>query len=171
MATENSVTLLDFRCDCICPTATAQQKGAFVGSDRRVHFFTKPEVRRAAHTWWNILAPAKEALGPAITGPVSAVIEMDFPYLKSTPRRDVRLGARLPMGVRPDIDNLIKSLLDTMSAMGFWADDGQLYGVAATKRRGPTPGLRMRLRVPEDSPTRIGRTQTIVLDTRAEQTN
>jgi Holliday junction resolvase RusA-like endonuclease len=158
------ITVLHFRTRALPPTATAQQKGAYV--DRAtggIRFFTKPAVRRAETTWAGILRPAREVFGPALAGPVDARFDFVWPYTAATPKRTRALGEWIPHDRRPDLDNILKALLDTMTAMQFWADDGQLCGIDARKWRGPEAVVELSLSVPDYGPGFFDR-QPVELD-------
>lgn len=127
----------------VAPTATAQQKGAMVMPDGHIRFYKKASVLKAERTWWEMLRPVRDRLPEPYCGPVRISVELTFPHLASTPKRT--LGRTVPLDKRPDIDNLVKSLLDTLTAMNFWRDDGQVYSLAIAKRRGPEPGVALEI--------------------------
>lgn len=133
------------------PTATAQQKGAFViPGTNRIRFYTKKEVRQAENTWHAMLLPHRHESGATIEGPVALGILMVFPYTASLPKLVTAAGRYVPLDKRPDIDNLIKSLLDTMTQMQFWRDDGQLYGATLYKFRGAEPRTEITVWLPDE---------------------
>jgi Holliday junction resolvase RusA-like endonuclease len=120
------------------PTATAQQKGAMVmPGTGHIRFFKKASVVKAERTWRDMLRPVRDALPAPYEGPVAVGITMTFPHTSGTAKK--RLGDTVPLGKRPDIDNLAKALLDTMTQMLFWHDDGQIYQLTLSKWRGPMP--------------------------------
>lgn len=160
------ITCLDYSTPCVPPTATAQQKGAYVGPDGHVRFFTKANVRQAENAWYAILRPARDAFGPALTGPVACDVTLVYPYRRSERKRDTACGDLLPLDRRPDADNLGKALLDCIGTLGFWTDDAQVFDLRICKFRGPAPYFRLALSVPEASPTSVGRTP-IIIDRRA----
>jgi len=64
-------------------------------------------------------------------------IEALFPLPASAPRRlrtHLENGGRLPMATRPDLDNLVKAVLDALNRIA-WADDGQVAEITARKFR------------------------------------
>lgn len=136
--------VLDYFAPCNPPTTTAQQKGAFVRNGQ-VRFYTKPEVKRAMDSWWEILRPAKAELPAPIEGGIFLAVDLTFPYIASTPKRVVRAAASVPMAVRPDVDNVFKALGDVMTRMRFWYDDGQICRLYLSKWRGANPGVRVRI--------------------------
>lgn len=132
--------LLDFLCLAAveAPTATAQQKGAFVRNGR-VRFFEKKNVTAARATWWHVLEGARRQLARPLEGPVWLGAMFVWPYTSATGKRVRDSRELLPMDKRPDVDNVLKAMLDTMTTIGFWLDDGQIASLAATKWRGPSP--------------------------------
>ena len=64
-------------------------------------------------------------------------LEAFFPLPAGAPKRLRRLletGATTPMTQRPDLDNLVKTVLDALNRVA-WADDGQVAEITARKRR------------------------------------
>lgn len=139
--------VLQYTQACIPPTTTAQQKGAFV-CNGKVRFFTKAKVKQAEQTWWHILEPARKQLTAPLEGAVSVEIVLIYPHKKSTPKKD--LWRILPISTRPDVDNLVKSLLDTMTHMAFWKDDSQITILHIEKWRGPEPKLELTIQKLEE---------------------
>jgi crossover junction endodeoxyribonuclease RusA len=43
--------------------------------------------------------------------------------------------------VRPDLDKLVRAVLDALSEAGVWRDDAQVVSVVARKAYGSAPGL------------------------------
>ena len=84
-----------------------------------------------------IVIYSSEYAGAGWKGPISVHVTLVYPHLAGTAKK--RLGSVVPLGKRPDIDNIAKSLLDTMTSMEFWHDDGQIYGLTLLKFRGPEP--------------------------------
>ncbi len=129
---------IEFRIDCVPPTATAQQKGAFVRGGR-VRFFTKAKVRRTEIFLAQLLAP--HAPAEPFDEPVAVRIDWTFPYRTSERKSVVKAGLVVPHDRRPDLDNLGKALLDVMTALGFWTDDGRIALLATSKAWGRRPGI------------------------------
>lgn len=100
---------------------TAQQKGAFVGKDGKVHFFTKSKVAKSEKALIKALSPYSEAIKKWGGAPVSLSIDFCFPFTKSM------LAKHVPDYAyhinRPDVDNLAKSVIDSLTQSGFWTDD------------------------------------------------
>ena len=132
-----------FRLDCIPPTATAQQKGAFVCGGR-VRFFTKKKVRESE----NFLAALCSMHKPDVpfSGPVAVTVRWTFPWRKSERKRVVAAGVPVPHTSRPDLDNLEKNLLDVLTRLNFWTDDSLVAEKATSKFWGPNPGIDVAIR-------------------------
>lgn len=133
---------LSFRIDCIPPTATAQQKGAFVCGGR-VRFFKKRKVREGE----NFLAALLSMHVPDIPFAEPVVIEVrwTFPWRKSERKSVVRAGVPIPHTSRPDLDNLEKNLLDVLTRLNFWMDDSLVSDKRTSKWWGPKPGIDIRI--------------------------
>lgn len=133
---------LSFRVDGMPPRKTLQAgRGAYV-ENGAVRFFTSPEVRAEA---WQMLAEFRKQLPAgwvARRDPARVRVELVYPLRK--PER-VRLEGTdaaemlIPHAVKPDVDNLVKSLLDSMTRAGVWEDDGQVCDLRVRKWRGMRP--------------------------------
>jgi Holliday junction resolvase RusA-like endonuclease len=121
------------------PRATAQSKGVFVDRKGRPRFFKKAPQKAAEENTLMLLKRYKPEGHQPMTGPLNVSIRLIFPYRKSEKKSVVRSGELVPMGVRPDIDNLIKSMLDAAEPAGLWKDDGQVARLLCEKFWGPIP--------------------------------
>lgn len=65
---------------------------------------------------------------PPMDGPVEVRINFRLPRPASAPRRVTHPAKR------PDLDKLIRAVLDGLTAGGAWRDDGQVVTLLATKR-------------------------------------
>lgn len=64
-----------------------------------------------------------------ISGPVHIALEFVMPRPTSTPKR------RTPAAVkRPDLDKLVRAILDAVGSAGAWGDDSQVTQIDASKR-------------------------------------
>lgn len=157
---------LAFRMDGIPPHKTLQAgRGARV-ENGEVRFFTRADTRAEA---WQMRAEFSRRLPSgwrAKGGPVKVRVELVYPLRKRERERLEGAGdLLLPHVERPDADNIVKSLLDSMTRAGVWADDAQVCDLRVRKWRGarprwavfvwflPLPALpRRRRRGPEDGP-------------------
>lgn len=133
---------LSFRVDGMPPRKTLQAgRGAYV-ENGRVRFFTSPEVRAEA---WQMRAEFRKRL-PAgwmpRRDPARVRVELVYPLRK--PERERLEGTAaaemlIPHVEKPDVDNLVKSLLDSMTRAGVWEDDSQVCDLRVRKWRGMRP--------------------------------
>lgn len=66
---------------------------------------------------------------PVITVPVFLEVVFFFPI----PQRLKNKGL-VPHVTKPDVDNLLKAVMDAMTDAGVWKDDALVYGTSAEKR-------------------------------------
>lgn len=127
---------LSFLMDGIPPRRTLQAgRGAYVEGGK-VRFFTRPAARAEA---WEMRAEFSRRLPQGWMprpGPCKVRVELVYPLRK----QDRAEGdALIPHDVKPDADNLVKSLLDSMTRAGVWEDDGQVHDLRVRKWRGRRP--------------------------------
>ena len=134
---------IHIRLNIVPPTATAQQKGVFVRNGR-AHFFVKAKVREAENFLAALLAD--HAPRSPFAGPVGITVTWCFPYRKSEPKWRTSGDAYLPHTTRPDLDNLEKGLIDTMTRLRFWNDDAQIARKTTTKAWGASPFLEIHVK-------------------------
>jgi len=132
---------------------TAQQKGAFVGKDGRVHFFTKAKVAKAEKALTKALKPYSHLTrkwGDDVAIAVSVVF--CFPYPTSTPKKKmIQFGYHTN---RSDVDNIFKGFGDALTEAGFWVDDSVIADLHLKKFRvidAPRIGLRIKNLTPKQS--------------------
>ena len=68
-----------------------------------------------------------------LMGPVSVELETVFPIPKSWTKARKAAADGKPHTSRPDLDNLVKSVLDGLNGVAF-ADDSQVHSVSSRKR-------------------------------------
>lgn len=79
--------------------------------------------------------------GPPLTGAVEVKLSFVLPRPVSTPKRRTP-----PASKRPDLDKLVRAVLDAITSAGVWVDDSQVVDLRATKRLakiGETAGCRI----------------------------
>lgn len=112
---------------------TAQQKGAFVGKDGRVHFFTKAKVAKSEKALIMALSPYAEKVRRWGAVPISLEIDFCFPFPKSTPKKElIHFSYHLQ---KPDLDNIEKGLGDSLTQSNFWIDDSLIADMRLRKFR------------------------------------
>lgn len=100
-----------------------------------------------------VTAAAVDAAGPGwepIDGPIHVEVGFEFARPAShygTGRNTARLrpGAPAYPATRPDLDKLVRAVLDALGDAGVWRDDARVVTVAAVKRWAPVPGCWIRL--------------------------
>ncbi len=135
---------LSFFLDCIPPTATDQQKGAFIIPPKKgesgkgtIQFFVKKEVRAAQAILEALLRP--HAPAAPREGPIRLSVTFAWPWRASEPKGS-RHGVRWK-DTQPDSSNLIKGLEDCMTRLGFWRNDGQIADLRVAKGWSDKPGI------------------------------
>lgn len=137
-------------------TITAQQKG--VNWKKRA-FYTKAAVKaearritrnlhrwdEASKTWVRV-----KAIAAPLLGPVHCSIKIRYPMTQEQTRKHAdqlsNSSFELRHGKRPDFDNTIKLLLDTLTKLKFWEDDGQISDCNVHKRYGVDPCIQIAIK-------------------------
>lgn len=114
------------------PKTTSQQKGVFVAGGKP-RFFTKQKVQVVKDSF--VRSMRKCAPVKPLTAPQSVEILICYAYTIAD-KKAKRCGF-IPHDKRPDIDNLIKLLLDAMTAAGWFVDDSIVTRLVASKVRRP----------------------------------
>jgi crossover junction endodeoxyribonuclease RusA len=114
---------------------------AFVVKGRAVVTQGGDAARRASLGAWrqSVAARAKQAGATPVSGPVALTLTFRLPRPASRPKRE-----RAP-DRKPDLDRLVRSVLDALTGLAF-RDDAQVVRLDAEKcyadpTRGETPGL------------------------------
>ena len=118
------------------PTVTAQQKGVFVRGGKPM-FFTKKKVADAQNAL--ILQLRQFKPRQPVEFPVLVKIKFAFRVTKSRPHERVH-------AVRPDLDNLVKGILDALVPAGWLADDALVDQLVAEKCRTGDPYLEITMK-------------------------
>ena len=121
------------------PTYTAQQRRWAVRAGRPV---TYPDKRAKATKAALVALLLPHAPANPIAVPVRLDILLTYPY-RTTDRQARKAGAEVIKSTRPDLDNSMKLLQDTMTACGYWTDDSLIADLHVRKVYGREPGLCM----------------------------
>lgn len=122
---------IEFFLPMITPTITAQQKGVKVVKGKPI-FFEKPAVAEARQKFLSALAPHRPATH--LASPVRLVVKFIVPALGKHRNGEWHVGT-------PDVDNLAKLFLDTLTESGFVRDDRHVASLVAEKFWGDVPGV------------------------------
>jgi Holliday junction resolvase RusA-like endonuclease len=117
-------------------TVTAQQKGVMVRGGR-VMFYTKKKVQDAKDKLTAALR--RHAPRKPIDWPVLVTIRFWFAPVKARPLEKTH-------GVRPDVDNLAKGVLDCLVPAGWLKDDALIDQLIVTKARSGDARLEVELK-------------------------
>jgi Holliday junction resolvase RusA-like endonuclease len=74
-----------------------------------------------------------------IDGPIAVNISFRFSYNKSVRKRDI--GKFIWKATRPDLDNMEKSILDSLSRIGVITEDKNVVSKTSEKCYCPNPGI------------------------------
>ena len=88
---------------------------------------------------------------PPIEGPCALKVVAFYPWPKGATLKRRHDPAGAWKATRPDVDNLIKLVSDTLQGIAF-RDDGQLARMVAEKVHGPAAGLTVMVRTLADVP-------------------
>lgn len=157
--------MLDIFLDCVPPTATAQQKGIRIiipaskaaaasiaakkgGAHAALRYaipahFEKKPLKEARDLFSRLLLP--HVPEKPLEGPLAVEADWTFPWRKSESKKTILNHDRLPKDTAPDAGNLNKLLIDVMTQLGFWNDDGQIFDERARKWWGAKPGIGIRI--------------------------
>lgn len=135
---------LTFRIRGLPPRRTAQQKG-YCRDDKvpgGVRVFTKPEVRKEAA---DMIGEFRRQLPEGwIPRGGATRCRVDLSYAARALDR-LPGDLYLPHTERPDVDNLVKAILDAMTRAGVWKDDAQVWLLTVSKVRRTVPRWTVRV--------------------------
>jgi len=120
------------------PTATAQQKGVFI-SGGKPRFFERKHVKNARNDLMACLLPHRPQ--NPFSGALQVSVEFHYPFRRAERKSIIKRGMPIPHDRRPDLDNQLKLLLDCMTRLEFWRDDGQIAWLQARKLWSPRPRI------------------------------
>ena len=130
---------MTFFLECIPTTTTAQGKR----QNKKTGAFFKDKAHESAMSVMvGLLTPYRPA--KPFSGPVSMSVAFVYPHLKSA-SKNAREGMQYRT-TKPDLDNLVKGLIDVMANLHFFEDgDAQVCDLRLSKMRGDTPGIAIRI--------------------------
>ena len=100
-----------------------------------------PSKTREAEADFISLARVHAPDGPPPEHPVRLNVIFYFPIPKSKPMwmKHIMGGDCWQHISRPDVDNLLKMCMDSMTRLGFWKDDSFVYSITTEKYYSSTP--------------------------------
>jgi Holliday junction resolvase RusA-like endonuclease len=143
---------IDIWIPCYPPKATAQS-GSRLGKNKRTgEVFFMPQNPTA--TGFLAIVLFKYAPREPMKGTLVMRAMFRWGWNKSDPKWLRNQEQDIPVGVRPDADNLTKALFDTLQKLRFYENDGQISDYNILTRRGHDPGLAVRIGY-DPMPTRL----------------
>lgn len=121
MKTQNEKTKICFFHQFTPPTTTFQARNS--------QWRPTPAARKAMALWQAVLEQYRPA--EPLKGPVRLEVQFIFPGERVQTIRTAK----------PDLDNLLKGVLDICTRLGYWQDDAQVVSIYAMKMDSPMPGL------------------------------
>jgi Holliday junction resolvase RusA-like endonuclease len=106
----------------------------------------RKELHQSRGDWLSLLMP--HAPAAPLEAPVLLDLEFTWPWRNSDTKRDRLLG-RIPCIVKPDADNMAKTITDVLVMAGYVAHDAEIADLRVTKWIGDRPGLRLQMRTIE----------------------
>jgi Holliday junction resolvase RusA-like endonuclease len=139
---------------CVPPKATHQaKKVARRGSFRNAPIYgitDKPELV-ATRQFLTGLLLGKSPARP-IEGPVSLILEFEWPWLKGHGKRLRAAHTRIPCRSKPDCSNAAKTIEDVLVDLRFLVDDVDVVELTVRKWFGDRPGITVRISELEELP-------------------
>lgn len=126
---------------CDPPRATAQGSSRILRRRDGTQFigrFATSKATKAKTMLLQLLTPVKPS--KPFEGVLRVSLLIEWPWLKSDSKA-TRNRVWIPVGTRPDCDNLSKMLCDALTDAGYWRDDGQIAHLTIIKQRGTEPGI------------------------------
>ena len=132
-ARHNARTLSDFqpisfRVEGV-PVAQPRHRAAFRGGFAKMYI----PKSHAIHAWKNAIS---RIAFESIENQLEHAVKVDVLFVFKAPRK-TEIGNF--KASKPDIDNLLKAVLDALTDAGMWNDDSQVVQVSAAKMFGATP--------------------------------
>lgn len=138
--------MIDIRVPVIPPKRTSQNSSRLGQSRSGKAIVFKTDGVES--DWLSILLPHR--IPKPLDGPLILIVRLVWPFtgkhLNTAAKRALLAhGAHLPCDQKPDADNVIKGLQDTMSKLRFWADDKQIFDLRVQKLYGHDPSVTIRV--------------------------
>lgn len=124
------------------PPTTTQQQHRVIVVNGRPKFIPGKGVAKTRQYFRNALLPYQ---GQTIDGPVAVTTIWSYPYRTSEPKKVTEKKLVLPKDTRPDIDNLMKALLDEVVSAGILPDDNAIATLTTYKCWSADPGITIQI--------------------------
>jgi len=127
--------------DCIPPKTTGQAAARIMKRRDGTMFvgkFASGKGKAAQNDLMTLLMPHRPER--PLEGALHVRVTWRYPWRKSESKRIRALGTA-PCTTRPDADNIAKMVLDCMTRLAFWTDDGQIAELVVRKYWGNESGI------------------------------
>ena len=126
------------------PSTTAQASMRILRAKNGRQFigkYSNSKAKQVQKTLQMLLAPHRPR--QPVDGALRVEITYRLPYRKTEAKSNLA-NEWMPHDTRPDADNLLKLLLDSMNKV-FWNDDSQISYLSIYKQRGHDPHIRIKI--------------------------
>lgn len=124
--------ITEFFVHCTPPTKLNQQKGVSIIGHRKLHFYTKPEVKAQEKYMIEKFTP----FAPSVPLDCPVCVELTICYDHKGKKKN-----GYPKTTKPDSDNVFKSVGDAMEKSGFFVNDSRICDTRIVKIYNDKPGL------------------------------
>lgn len=128
----------------IIPTAQMRPRARRMGKHASIH--KAPQQERNEEQIMGLLARYRPR--QPFLFPVEVVINAYLPIPRSWSgkRKHAAADSQILPTTTPDLDNLIKNILDCMTVLSFWRDDSQVVKIMATKSYSNNPRWEIKIK-------------------------
>jgi len=136
---------ISFHINCIPPKSTHQAALRILRRRDGTQFLGKCSSSKGKHVQNELLMLFAPHAPPApMQGALTLNVYWAYPWRKSEKKANIAKGAML-CDTRPDCDNLAKFIMDILTRLGFYKDDGQVASLNFTKSWSNAPGITVTL--------------------------
>lgn len=138
--------MISFVLHCEPPKHTAQGSSTILKNFKTGKFFIGKKANSKAVQDKNYLLAMLMPYQPKkpMEGALKLEIDLFYSWRKSEPKKN-RAKGQMPITTRPDVDNLVKQILDCFTRLAFWVDDAQVFDLHITKFYTDTPMMRVKI--------------------------
>lgn len=129
----------------IIPTKATHQSSLRIMKSKSGKMFVGKFAKSSINSWIKEFEYSISKHKPPIPwdGPVQVAIDFRFPWNKSAPKK--YLNREEWKTTRPDLDNMEKVILDSLTRTGFIVDDSIICYKITSKKHSNNPGISIRL--------------------------
>lgn len=126
----------------VTPIKTTHQADLRILRTKDGRQFIGKQSNSAIKRWVDVFMLEAKRFAPdrPFDGPLELCLYFGFPLNKGDK------GKTVPMPVKPDFDNLAKSVCDSLTKLGFWHDDSQVVYGKVVKYRTQLPFVGVEIR-------------------------